>query len=82
MTVPIMAGEAFRAGPPRVLIEDLTRFMTATAPQLDWDATPDGRRFVFLEPERGRDEGTRIDVALHWAQHLALASAAGQGPAR
>jgi hypothetical protein len=32
---------------------------------------PDGRRFVFLMPERAGDEGTRIDVALHWARHLA-----------
>jgi dipeptidyl aminopeptidase/acylaminoacyl peptidase len=80
MAVPVAAGDTFRAGPPRVLIEDLTRYMTATAPQLDWDASPDGRRFVFVEVERSRDEGTRIDVALHWARHLAGVRAAEPAP--
>jgi len=47
--------------------------MTSTAPQVDWDAAPDGRRFVFIEVERAKDEGTRIDVAPHWARHLASA---------
>jgi hypothetical protein len=51
--------------------------MTSTAPQVDWDAAPDGRRFVFIEAERAKDEGTRIDVALHWARHLATARPGG-----
>jgi hypothetical protein len=34
------------------------------------DGSPDGRRFVFVEPARAKDESTRIDVALHWARHL------------
>jgi serine/threonine protein kinase len=71
MAVPVEKGESFRAGPPRVVVEDLSRYLTVTAPQVDWDVAPDGRRFVFLMPERAGDEGTRIDVALHWARHLA-----------
>jgi hypothetical protein len=43
---------------------------------VDWDAAPDGRRFVFIEAERAKDEGTRIDVALHWARHLGVAGPA------
>jgi serine/threonine-protein kinase len=70
MAVTVASGPSFRAGPPRVVVEDLSRYMTSTAPQVDWDVSPDGRRFVFVEPARAKDEGTRIDVALHWARHL------------
>jgi hypothetical protein len=49
---------------------------------VDWDAAPDGRRFVFIEAERAKDEGTRIDVALHWARHLGAAGPAEREPAR
>jgi Tol biopolymer transport system component len=70
MAVTVASGPSFRAGPPRVVVEDLSRYMTSTAPQVDWDVAPDGRRFVFVEVERAKDEGTRIDVALHWARHL------------
>jgi len=71
MAVSVDAGSGFRAGPPRVIVADLSRYMTSTAPQIDWDAAPDGRRFVFIEVERSKDEGTRVDVAVHWARHLA-----------
>jgi Tol biopolymer transport system component len=82
MAVSVEGGPAFRAGPPRVVVPDLGRYMTSTAPQVDWDAAPDGRRFVFIEPQRAQDEGTRIDVALHWARHLASARPGTQDPAR
>ena len=82
MAVSVEGGPAFRTGPPRVIVPDLSRYMTSTAPQLDWDAAPDGRRFVFIEPERAKDEGTRIDVALHWARHLTTAGPGSQEPAR
>jgi serine/threonine-protein kinase len=82
MAVAVESGSAFRAGPPHVVVADLSRYMTSTAPQVDWDAAPDGRRFVFIEPQRAQDEGTRVDVALHWARHLALASPGNQGASR
>jgi tricorn protease-like protein len=78
MAVTVASGQSFRAGPPRPLIADLSRYMTATAPQLDWDAAPAGDRFVFVEVERSKDEGTRIDVALHWAGHLTVARSGRQ----
>jgi len=31
----------------------------------------DGGELFFIEAERAKDEGTRIDVVLHWARHLA-----------
>jgi Tol biopolymer transport system component len=74
MVVAVEGGSTFRAGQPRV-VADVSRYMTSTAPQVDWDAA-DGRRFVFIEAERAKDEGTRIDVTLHWARHLATAGPA------
>jgi serine/threonine-protein kinase len=82
MAVAVANDASFRAGPPRILVADLSRYMTSTAPQLDWDAAPAGDRFVFIEVERAKDEGTRIDIALHWARHLATASPGSQGLAR
>ncbi len=82
MAVSVEGGPVFRTGPPRVVVPDLSRYMTSTAPQVDWDAAPDGRRFVFIEPQRANDEGTRIDVALHWARHLTAARPGGPAPAR
>ena len=75
MVVAVEAGPGFRAGPPRV-VADVSRYLTSTAPVVDWDAAPDGRRFVFIEAERAKDEGTRIDVTLHWARHLGVAGPA------
>jgi Tol biopolymer transport system component len=81
MVVAVEGGSSFRAGPPRV-VADVTRYLTSSAPVVDWDVAPDGRRFVFIEAERAKDEGTRIDVALHWARHLGAAGPGGREPAR
>jgi serine/threonine-protein kinase len=71
MAVSVASGPAFSAGPPRVVVADTSRYMTSTAPQVDWDVAPSGKGFAFVEVERAPGEGTRIDVALHWARHLA-----------
>jgi serine/threonine-protein kinase len=71
MAVAVERGAGFRVGPPRVIVADLSRYMTATAPEVDWDVAPAGDRFVFIEVERAKDEGTRLDIALHWVRHLA-----------
>jgi hypothetical protein len=49
---------------------------------LDGSRARAGRRFAFIEVERSRNEGTRIDVALHWARHLPAAWAAENAPGR
>jgi dipeptidyl aminopeptidase/acylaminoacyl peptidase len=82
MVVSVASGDSFRPGPPRTLIPDLTRYVTATAPVVDWDAAPSGDRFAFVELERAAGEGTRIDVALNWARHLAVARSGGSAPGR
>jgi hypothetical protein len=51
----------------------LSRYLTSTAPLLNWDAAPAGDRFVFVEFDQDETSGARIDVALHWARHLETA---------
>lgn len=71
MVAPVASGDSFNAEPPRVVVPDVSRYMTATAPQVDWDVAPSGDRFVFIEVERTKEEAARIDVALHWGRHIA-----------
>jgi hypothetical protein len=72
MAVDVEPGEAFRAGPPRQLFGDLPifRFLTSTAPMVNWDVSPSGDAFVFVELDRDEAETTRIEVALGWARHV------------
>jgi Tol biopolymer transport system component len=71
MEVDIAEGETFRAGPPRVLIDDLAyRFTTSTAPITNWHASQADRRFVFVELDRDESARVRIDMILNWAQNL------------
>jgi len=72
MEVDVTAGATFQAGPPRVLLGGLeaARYFTQTSPFENWDAAPDGNRFVFVELDPSDSSGARIDVALHWARHL------------
>jgi Tol biopolymer transport system component len=82
MVAPVTHGETFSAGPARVVLPDVSRYVTQTAPQLDWDVAPAGDRFVFIEVERAKSEGTGIDVALHWGQHLSAARPGRQDEGR
>jgi dipeptidyl aminopeptidase/acylaminoacyl peptidase len=72
VAVDVTLGETFHAGPPRVLFGGLafSKYLTSTAPLLNWDAAPDGQSFAFVELDQNDTGGTRIDVALHWSLHL------------
>ena len=53
MEVDVEPGDPPRFSAPRVVIPDLGgRFVTTTAPANNWDAAPDGNRFIFVEFER------------------------------
>ena len=71
MAVAVQPGEAFHAGPPRQLFSDLPifRYLTSTAPMVNWDAAPSGDAFVFVELDRDETETIRIEVVVGWAQH-------------
>jgi hypothetical protein len=83
MVVDIDSGPTFQSGPPRTLFGDLPvyRFLTSTAPMVNWDVAPSGDAFVFVELDRDEAETSRIEVALGWAQHLGTTgdTASGQG---
>jgi serine/threonine-protein kinase len=74
MVVDIEDGTSFGFGAARVVVPDLTRFTTATAPHVNWDAAPDGQTFAFVELERGGVERSRVEVILNWADHLEIDS--------
>ncbi|MCP4898986.1 MAG: protein kinase [bacterium] len=75
MEVDVTTAATFRAGPPRVVIDELGGiYVTSTAPATNWDTAPDGNQFIFVEFERDEDAGAQIEVALNWAQNLVLES--------
>ena len=73
MEVDVEPGDPPRFSAPRVVIPDLGgRFVTTTAPANNWDAAPDGDRFVFVEFERDERSRGKIEIALNWVQGLNL----------
>ena len=75
MAVAVAPGNTFNSGPPEVVLENLSgAFVTATAPALNWDVSPSGDRFVFVEFERRAQAAAQVEIALNWAQHLELGS--------
>ena len=70
MEVDVAEGESFRCGMPRVVIDDLTRYVTSTAPLINWDT--DGERFAFVELLRNDDSLSRIEVTLDWGRQLSV----------
>jgi hypothetical protein len=75
MVVDVAPGEKFQTGPPKVVLENLGgAFVTSTAPAVNWDVSPSGDRFVFVEFERRAQAAAQVEIALNWAQHLDLAT--------
>ena len=73
MVVDVAPGEKFQNGPPKVVLENLGgAFVTSTAPAVNWDVSPSGDRFVFVEFERRAQAAAQVEIALNWAQHLEL----------
>jgi len=75
MVVDVETGDSFRAGPPQVVLENVGgAFVTSTAPAMNWDVSPSGDRFVFVEFERRAQAAAQVEIALNWAQNLELDS--------
>ena len=75
MEVDIAPGDTFRTGPPKQLLADLaSRFSTATSPAHNWDVSPDGNRFLFVENDRDESAYDRIELILNWARNLQATS--------
>jgi serine/threonine-protein kinase len=72
MAAPVELGGTIRVGPPKVVLESTAeRFTTATAPFINWDVSPDGKRLVFVEFQRDEDSEARVEVVLNWDVELA-----------
>jgi hypothetical protein len=75
MVVDVAPGDRFQAGRPQVVLENLGgAFVTSTAPAVNWDVSPSGDTYVFVEFERRAQAAAQVEVALNWAQHLDLAT--------
>ena len=73
MAVDVAPGDTFQAGPPRIALENLSgAFVTSTAPATNWDVSPSGDRFVFVEFERRAQAAAQVEIALNWTQHLEI----------
>ncbi len=73
MAVAVAPGNTFSFGPPDVVLENLSgAFVTSTSPALNWDVSPSGDRFVFVEFERRAQAAAQVEIALNWVQHLEL----------
>jgi len=82
MAVEVRPGETFQPAPPRQLFGDMPifRYLTSTAPFVNWDVSPAGDAFVFVELEHDETETARIEVALGWAQQLETTGSALPNP--
>jgi hypothetical protein len=66
MSVPVSAGPTFSAGTPRELFDVRLQPLII---RNRWLATPDGERFLFLQPE-GSSRSLPMTVVLNWAEAL------------
>ena len=66
MSVPVTTGANFSAGSPHVMFE--VRLLPLIV-RNRWLATPDGERFLFLQPE-GSNRSLPMTVVINWAEAL------------
>ena len=70
ITVDITTEPSFRAGTPKLLFEGGYE-TTSQATLADYDVTPDGQRFVMIEPsEEALEATTQINVVLNWVEEI------------
>ena len=71
MVVPVTLAPDFKAGTPRLLFEGPYAMVGAQS----YDVSPDGQRFVVLEPvEKALAPATNLNVVLNWSEHVKKAA--------
>ena len=68
MAVDVTTEQSFSAGPPRLLFEK--PFFPPTIPTGTSSVSPDGQRFLMLQPVDQTQPATEINVVLNWAEEL------------
>jgi hypothetical protein len=72
MVVPVSLRPEFKAGTPRLLFEG----PYVNVGGLSYDVTPDGRRFLLLEPVEHAASVTHLNVVLNWFEEVKQKSGA------
>jgi hypothetical protein len=62
----------FAAGRQRMLFEGQYLFNDTTGSA--YDVSPDGRRFLMIQPTKADKPATQLDVVLNWAEELKRSS--------
>ncbi|HEX9597672.1 MAG TPA: hypothetical protein VF982_12385, partial [Anaerolineales bacterium] len=65
MAVDITSQPSFSAARPRLLFEGQYRIF-----RTDYDVSPDGQRFLMLDPIERPQPATQINVVLNWFEEL------------
>ena len=67
MGVQIASSPAFRASPPKVVVDSpVFRAYAARS----YDVSPDGKRFLVVESTAGQNTSASITVVLNWVEEL------------
>jgi hypothetical protein len=76
MVVDVAAQSTFSVGTPRVLFQG--RYNTSLTSTANYDVTPDGQRFLMIQPPETATAGSQIHVALNWFEELKRRVPAGR----
>ena len=68
MMVEVTTQPSFHASKPRMLFEG--HYAADTIRVRNYDATPDGQRFVVIKPSEQELGATQINVVLNWFEEL------------
>jgi Tol biopolymer transport system component len=80
MKVDVETRPTFKAGAAQVLFGGLEGYSWRTSPIVNWDVSPDGKRFAFVEFRREGLQATQVAVALNWGESLESGPAAKAAP--
>lgn len=68
MAVDVQTGSAFSAGTPRLLFTG--RYLPSPNSVSGYDISPDGKRFLKVQPTNPEQAGSQINVVIHWFEEL------------
>jgi Tol biopolymer transport system component len=70
MAVDITTQPSFSAGKPKVLFAGQYQPSPNPVPNVNYDVSPDGQRFLMLKPGGQDQAATQINVVLNWFEEL------------
>jgi eukaryotic-like serine/threonine-protein kinase len=78
-SVDVITQPSFKAGPPQFLYEGHFESGWERAATSGYDVSPDGARFLRLQPVEPEQRATQIQVVINWFEELKRRVAATQG---